>query len=412
MPRLRVVALALLFAAPAAAGDWPQWLGPDRNNSTPEKVAPWKDAPKVVWKQPVGEGHSSPIVAGGKVFLHTKVKGEDAEEVCAYDAQTGKEVWKAKYPRAAFTSLFGNGPQATPVFAGGKLYTFGVTGVLTCWDAEGKQVWQADCGKDFKPQKRMPADFGVASSPIVEGDNVLVQVGGKGACVVAFDRNKGTVAWKALDDRASYSSPIAFGQGKGRQVVFLTSGGLVSFNPADGKVLWQYAIVDRLMESSSTPVKVGDLVIAGSITFGSVGVKADEKDGQFTAAEAWKNAALTCYFSSPVAVKDHVFMITNSNPFRGKPEATLRCVEAKTGKDLWSKPAVGKYHAALIHTADDKLLFLDDTSNLILLEPDPKEYKELARSKVCGETWAHPALSDGKLYIRDNNELICLQLGQ
>ncbi|HZT79684.1 MAG TPA: PQQ-binding-like beta-propeller repeat protein [Gemmataceae bacterium] len=414
MPYLRSTLILLACTACAAAADWPQWLGPRRDGSSPEKVAPWKEPPKALWRAPVGEGHSSPVVAAGKVFLHTKVKDRDAEEVAAYDAATGKELWKKSYPRAKFTSVFGTGPQATPAYADGKLYTFGVTGLLTCWDADkGDRLWQLDTQKDFKPAKRFPADFGVACSPLVEGGHVLVNVGGKGASVVAFNRKDGKVAWKKLDDKASYSSPIAFGQGKGRQVVFLTAAGLASFRPSDGEVLWQFPLADKLMESSSTPLKVGDLILAGSITYGSAGVKLEAKDGKPAVKEAWKNPALTCYFSSPVAVsKDHVFIITNTNPLLEKPQATLRCVEARTGKELWKKPAVGKYHAALIRTGDGKVLLLDDASNLILLDPSSKEYRELAKSKVCGETWAHPALAGGRLYLRDNQELICLQLGE
>src|SRR5262249_37740714 len=160
---LRSILALLACSAPAAAADWPQWLGPHRDGTTEEKVAPWKEAPKVLWRMPVGEGHSSPVVAGGQVFLHTKVKDQDAEGAGAHDRKRGGELWRAASPRAKFPSLSGNGPQAPPAFAGGKLYTFGVTGVLTCWGADGKQLWQADCGKDFKPQKRSPADFGVAS---------------------------------------------------------------------------------------------------------------------------------------------------------------------------------------------------------------------------------------------------------
>jgi outer membrane protein assembly factor BamB len=411
---LRSFVVLFLSVAPAAAADWPQWLGPGRDGQTSEKVAPWKGDLKVLWRQPVGEGHSSPIVAGGKVFLHTKVKGKEEEQITAFDAKTGKELWKASNPRAPFTSPFGTGPQATPTFAGGRLYAYGVTGVLTCLDADGKQLWQVDTGKDFKPAKRFPADFGVASSPLVEGDHVLVMVGGKGAGVVAFERKTGAVAWKALDDRASYSSPIGFGQGKDRQAVFLTAAGLVAFRPSDGKVLWQFPLEDKLMESSSTPLKTGDLLLAGSITLGSIGVRLEEKGGETKAREAWKNEALTCYFSSPVAIdEEHVFLITNSNPLRfEKPVATLRCIESKTGKEKWNKPAVGKYHAAMIRTGDGKVLFLDDASNLILIDPNPKEYRELARSKLCGETWAHPALADGKLYVRDEKELMCVQLVQ
>src|SRR5262249_49177091 len=147
------------------------------------------------------------------------------------------------------------GPQATPTFADGQLYAYGVTGVLTCLDADGKQAWQVDTAKEFKPAKRVPADFGVASSPLVEGDHVLVMVGGQGAGVVAFHRKTGAIARKALDDRASYSSPIGFGTGKDRQAVFLTAAGLTSLRPSDGKVLWKYPLADKLMESSSTPLK-------------------------------------------------------------------------------------------------------------------------------------------------------------
>src|SRR5438309_1332641 len=141
MPRIRSLLALLVCASFAGAGDWPQWLGPTRDGASPEKVAPWKDGPKVLWRQPVGEGNSSPVVAGGRVFLHSKVKGKDEEEVLALDVKDGKEVWRKTYPRAAFKSDYGNGPRATPTVADGKLYTYGITGVLTCWDAaDGKQV--------------------------------------------------------------------------------------------------------------------------------------------------------------------------------------------------------------------------------------------------------------------------------
>jgi outer membrane protein assembly factor BamB len=409
MPWMRSLAALLLWGMTVSAADWPQWLGPDRNGSSTEKVAPWKGEPKVVWRHPVGEGHSSPVVARDRVFLHTKVKDKDAEEVLALDARTGKPLWQASYERGRFSSIFGNGPRATPAVSGGRVYTLGVTGVLSCFEAEaGKPLWQADTLKQFNAPN---LTFGVSCSPLVEGDEVLVNVGGKGASVVAFHKDKGDVVWTCLDDPASYSSPVAFGQGKDRQVVFLTQQGLVSLNPADGGVFWKFPLVDKLSESSTTPVRVGDLLVGSSVTYGSVALRLAEKDGKPEATEAWKNAALTCYFSTPVAVgRDQLYMVTGS--ILPPPRAALRCVEAGTGKELWTKPKIGRYHAALLRTGDDKLLLLDDGGNLVLLDPNPKEYRELARAKVCGETWAHPALSDGRLYVRDNKELICLQLGE
>jgi outer membrane protein assembly factor BamB len=358
---------------------------------------------------PVGDGHSSPVIAGGKVFLHTRVDGKDEEQFTAYDAKTGKELWKKSYKRGPFTSVFGLGPRATPLVAGDKVYTFGVTGILTCWQAEdGKQVWQVDTLSEFKAKNLF---FGASCSPLLEGDKVLVNVGGMGASVVAFDKDTGKVVWKALDDPASYASGVAFGEGEQRQIVFLTQQGLVSLRPKDGELFWRYKMVDRLNESSTTPMRFGDFLYASSVTFGSVGLKLGEAEGKPSAKEEWKNKGLTCYFSTPVAAgKEHAYVITGVASLLS-PQADLHCVEVRTGKVLWTKPKVGKYHAALLRTGDDKLLMLDDFGKLTLIAPNPKEYEQLAQSTVCGPTWAHPALSDGRVYFRDEKELICVQMG-
>jgi outer membrane protein assembly factor BamB len=187
---------------------------------------------------------------------------------------------------------------------------------------------------------------------------------------------------------------------------------LVSLYPKDGEVFWQYPFPDELNESSTTPVRVGDLLLASTIKSGSVALRLENKDGKPAVKEVWKNPELTCYFSTPMPVgKDYLYMVTGAATLFNA-QATLHCVEAKSGKVLWSRPKVGKYHACIIRTADDKLLILDDNGILALVEPNPKEYQELARAKVCGETWAHPALMDGKLYLRDGKELICLELGK
>jgi outer membrane protein assembly factor BamB len=409
MAILRSLLLLLAGAAPPSADDWPQWLGPARNGVSTETVVPWKETPKTLWNLPVGEGHSSPIVADGRVFLHHKVKGKDEEEVIACNAKTGTELWRQSYPRAPFKSAFGAGPRATPAVSGGKLYTFGVTGVLSCWEAAGgKRVWQVDTLTEFNAKNLF---FGVSCSPLIEGDLVLVNVGGPGASIVAFKKDSGEVAWKVLDDKASYASPVATGQGKERQLIFLTQQGLVGLSPADGRTFWQFPLVDKLSESSTTPVFSGGRVIGSSVTYGSAALKLETKEGVPGVAESWKNPALTCYISTPVAAgKDELYLVTGT--IIPPPSASLRCVEASSGKVLWSKEGIGKYHAALLRTADGKLLMLDDAGGLALLDPDPREYKELARSKVCGNTWAHPALSGGRIYLRDSKELVCVSLGE
>lgn len=404
-----LLGLAVL-AAPAVAADWPQWLGPKRDGSSTEKVKPWKGELKVLWREKVGPGHSSPVVASGKVYLFAQVKGKQEEALTAYDATSGKQLWSTAYEREKFWSPFGTGPQGTPAVVGGRAYTYGATGILTCFDARsGTKKWQVDTRKTFKPKSLF---FGAACSPLVEGDKVVVNVGAKGASVVAFKTDDGAVAWKMLDDRASYSSGIAFGEGEQRQVVFLTQQGLRSFAPKDGKVFWKLPLVDKLNESSTTPVKVGDWLLASSVSYGMMGVKLGTKGNQPTAEKEWHNPKLTCYFSTPIPVgEDLVFAVTGVASLLN-PKSNLHCVEVKTGKVLWTKEGVGKYHAALLRTGDDRLLMLSDLGDLVLIDPHPREYRELARSKVVKkeQIWAHPALANGRVYLRDERELICLQL--
>jgi outer membrane protein assembly factor BamB len=408
--RFALTTLASLFVAVhASAADWPQWLGPNRDGSSPEKVAPWKGDLKVLWKKEVGEGHSSAVVAGGLVYLHTKVAAKDAESIQAFDAETGDEKWKESYDKSPFTTMFGNGPRATPCIRDGKIYTFGITGVLACWDAKtGKEQWKVETLENPKGPRDKGHNlvFGLSASPLIVGDNVVVQGGGSGSKgVKAYDCKSGKLAWTAGSDPASYAAPVLLD----KNIVVLTGTNLSSISP-DGKVRWQFPFKDALNESSTTPIKVGEMYLTASVTAGAVAVKEVEKDGKPAVEQVWKNPALNCYFSTPVTVgKDHIYLVTGVLAIN--PTVTLKCVESATGKEAWKKEKVGKYHAALLKLADGNLLMHDDTTGgLHLLAPNVKEYEELAKSKACGTTWAHPAIADGRIYVRDNKELICLSL--
>lgn len=393
------------------AADWPQFLGPNRDNTTTDKIAPWTEAPKVLWKQPVGPAHSSPVVADGVVYAFYQPAGKNADELAAFDAATGTPKWVKSYDREAFKPPFGEGPRSTPCVTDGKAYTLGGTGILACWDAKtGDVIWKVDTLKEFKAKNLF---FGVSTSPLVEGNAVIIMVGGKGAGIVAFDRNTGKPLWKATDDPASYASPIAVGSGTDRQLIFLTGSDLRGLS-TDGKELWSYpfvAKVGQLIESSTTPVRAGDFVIGGSVTAGSVGLKVTANDGKWTNSQDWLNPVLTCYFSTPVPVGKRLYMINGTATLKN-PTITLRCVDLETGKVAWEKPKVGKYHAALVRTGNDDLLMLDDRGKLTLFADDGKEYKELAQAKICGDTWAHPALVGGVVYVRDEKELVAVKLGK
>jgi outer membrane protein assembly factor BamB len=396
------------------AADWPQWRGPNRDGVSSEKIQPWKGELKVLWRQAVGEGHSSPIVAGGRVFLHVKAADAEREEVIVFDAATGQPAWRSGYERTAFKNQYGNGPRSTPLWNDGKVYTLGVTGILACWDAaKGQGLWKRDLLKDFKAANLF---FGVSTSPLIAGDKLLVMVGGPGASIVGLDLQTGKTIWQSGADKASYASPIATpltlpsprGGERVQEIgLFFTQQALVALNPADGQTLWRFPMKDLLSESSTTPVRAGDVVFASSVTFGSVGLKLITKDGKPSFEQLWKTPSLTCYFSSPVAFGDHLYVVSGKLP--PLASADLHCVEAGSGKTLWTKNKVGTYHATVIRIGD-RLLLLEEAGDLVLIEPNSKEYRELARSKVCGQTWAHPALSNGRLYLRDEKELICVQL--
>jgi outer membrane protein assembly factor BamB len=409
MRKIAAFLVVLVLGTSANAADWPQWLGVKRDSGTTEIVKPWKEPLKILWKESVGEGNAAPVIAKGKVYLHARTAGQYEESLAAFDAGTGKPLWKTAYPRRKADFLYGSGPRGAPCVVDGKVYSFGITGVLSCFNADkGDLLWQVDTAKDFQAPTPF---FGNSCSPIVEEDRVILNVGAKGASIVAFDKETGKEIWKKLDDKASYSSPIAIGAGAARQVIFLTGAGLVSLSPKDGTVYWEHPFKDKVNESSTTPVIAGDMLFASSITLGGIGMRMEQADGKASVKQIWKKPGLTCYFATPVAVgKDHLYVVTSAKTGVISFMATLRCIEFATGKELWKRDKVGAYHASLVRTGDNKLLLLEESGDLVLLDPNPKEYTELSRSKICGDTWAHPAIANGRLYIRDAKELICVEL--
>jgi len=406
-----LAAVMILAAAAAAlsAADWPQWLGPNRDGKSAETVAPWKGRLEPAWRQPVGEGHSSPVVAAGRVFLHAKIDSKEVEEVVAFDAKDGKELWRKAYDRPPYKNIYGNGPRSTPLVVGERVFTYGASGVLSCWNAgNGNLEWQRNLLKDFEAANLF---FGVSTSPVYVKDakgveRLLVMVGSAKASIVSLDPASGKTQWTSGSDRASYSSPIVTTH-MGRQIsLFLTREGVTAVDPGNGHRFWQFPLVDKLNESSTTPVLLGDRLFASSVTFGSVGLKLTQKDGKPAYEEEWKNPKLTCYFATPIALGEHYYVVTGQLL---PPTAALHCVDAKTGNTTWTRPKVGTYHASLL-LAGDRLLMLEEAGDLVLLEANAKEYRELARAKVCGTTWAHPALANGRLYVRDAKELLCYDL--
>jgi outer membrane protein assembly factor BamB len=396
-----VLAACLLGVAGA---DWPQFLGPERNCTSTETglLQGWSEkGPPVLWQKEIGEGFSAPVVTGERLILFHRVSDEEVVE--CLDAAKGKEIWKHTDPTKYEDPLGkGDGPRSTPLVAGERVYTLSPGGRLQCLKlADGERVWQRDLLGDYMVP---PSFFGVGTSPILEGGRLIVNVGGREAGIVAFDKDSGKEVWKATGDGASYSSPIAATIDGVRQVVFLTRLGIASLDPADGSVRFSKRWRSRMNASvnAATPVALGDqLFFTACYETGAILVKA-KKDG---IEEVWSNdRSLSCHFGTPVYHEGYLY------GFHGRQETgtEMRCVEAKTGEVRWSKDGFGCGSMIL---AEGNLIVLGEGGDLVLVEAKSDKYREKARVAVLtGPCRAHMALANGRLYARDNRKLVCWNL--
>jgi outer membrane protein assembly factor BamB len=399
--------LALLVGCclTAGAADWPQWLGINRDGVTKETglITTWTDkGPPVVWEAKVGEGFSGPVVAEGRLILFHRLG--DMEVVESLDPTSGKPQWKFDYP-TRYVDQYGkgNGPRATPTVSGKHVYTLGAEGVLHCLDLQsGKKIWARNINDDYAVPESF---FGVATSPLVEGDLLLVNVGGKNAGIVAFGTADGKERWKATSDGASYSSPIVTIIEGQRLGVFFTRTGVVLLDPATGKVRYQKRWRSRSDASvnAATPLAIGDLLFfSSSYETGALLLKVGAKD----VAEVWSNDdSMSNHFSTCVVYNDHLY------GFHGRQEtgAALRCAALKTGKVMWTQDRHGCGSMVL---AGNHAFVLTEDGDLVSVELTPEAYREKARAAVLVNRpiRAQPALADGKLFIRDAKRLLCLNV--
>ncbi len=397
----------LLLARAGAAGDWPQFLGPTRNAvyAGPELAATWpKEGPPAIWQKQVGHGFSAPVVAGGKLILFHRL--EDKEVVESLDAATGKGNWRFDYPTAYEDDFgFDPGPRATPSVADGRVYTFGAEGMLHCLDlASGKKIWSVDTKREFQAAKGF---FGIACSPLVEGEAVLLNIGGAdGAGIVAFGKLTGKVLWKTSRDAASYSAPVAATINGQRYALFLTRGAFVGLEPATGKVDFEYPFRPSISSSvtAATPVVMDDLVFI-SASYGAGAAVLRVKDGQ--PQKLWSaDDVLSNHYATSVCRDGFLYGMDGRTDPGFQP--TLRCVELKTGKVRWKDDSVG---AATITLAGNQLLILTERGELIRAAATPDGFKTNARAQILPtQVRAYPALADGFLYARSKDKLVCVNL--
>lgn len=400
----------LLLGIPSwlMAADWPQWLGPTRNGQSPETVAAWTEQPAVLWRHAAGPGFGSPVVAEGRVFLHTAVPGADAESVVALDAETGNELWSDSYPRAPYASDLGTGPRATPAAIGGRLYCMGITGIVTCYNARsGERLWQAN---PYEELGAVLPGFGACSSPVVAGDRLVALVGGAGKGVVAYDVHRGRLAWKTLDEPAGTASPIVRSTRSGErlEVIVQTTLRLAGLDAHTGDLNWSHPLVFEPSGVAPTPLLSGRRLLCATRDTGALMLTLPDSAEESPRQEWWNQDSSTYFSTGAIAPAGEAYVVTNA--LLPLPRADVARFSSDSDTPVWTAEGLGYFHVGMILLADGALLVLDDSGNLVLHRPESDGLHEQARAKVCGGTFASPALADGRLYVRDGMELLCIEL--
>ncbi len=417
------------------AEDWPQYRGKDRAGVWSEtgilESFP-AEGLKVKWRVPLGGGYSGPAVAGGKVFVTdfaptTLPKG--VERALAFDEKTGKLLWSREW-EVNYTGLattYAIGPRATPTVDGDRVYFFGSMGMLQCLSAaDGKLLWKHDVVRDFDTE--VPV-WGMASAPLVDGRRLIVLAGGKGdSKVMAFDKLTGAVLWRALssDFEPGYSAPILIQPGGKRQIIQWHPHGVASLDPETGKLLWELPFVSKMNSSVAAPVWSGLRLLISGFTDGSMMMALD--DSRPGASILWRGASrsetkpdgLHALIATPFIDGDHIYGICSYGH--------MRCLDARTGKQVWETLDVtsgerARWAAAHLVRNGDRYFINNDRGELIIAHLSPAGYKEIGRTKLIEPTsnpgnrreagavnWVHPAYANRHIFTRNDKELICASL--
>lgn len=398
--------------AAEAAKWWPQFRGPTRDGwgSDANLNADWNaKPPKKLWQTPCGGGYSSLAVANGRVY--SQDKQESDERVFCLDAATGKLIWEHRYPAdyAALKLGYAGGPRATPTVDGNRMYALGATGQLVCFqegpDNTVTRLWGTDLMAEFRAP--LPS-WGFASSPLVEGDLVIVQAGGRDASVVAFDKTTGSKRWATGDDRNGYSSPVVATLGGVRQVVAVTGQSVLGIRPTDGEILWRQPWKTDHDGNVAMPVVVGDYVFVSS-NYGKGCSLFRISGAEPQQVYMRPNKVMRNHHSTCVHLDGYLYGFDNDQ---------LRCVDMKTGTVVedWPAPEVGgKLQKGGVIAAGKHLIGLTQNGTLFIGPADPKEFAftgYLPNTLSGAECWAMPALADGKLYLRDGTKVVCLDLSK
>ena len=414
----RSVLFLAVLGLPAFALDWPQWRGPQRAGAVTDAAHALRSlvaAPKQLWEIAVGPGQASPVVSEGRVVFMDGVEGN--EVVHCLEMASGKELWKvAVGPMVEFQNAYGEGPRCTPLVDAGFVFVQSCGGEFKCLSLkDGALVWGFSFGEKYgatwfgnkspDPGSKETAArrHGNNGSAAIDGDRILVPVGSptKGT-LIAFDKKTGKELWAAGSDNTAYSSVMVGTLAGVRQAVHLTGDALMGVDVATGKVLWREPLKTGAKRHVATPIIDGDTITVTSTSIGLIRFHVVKEAGEFQLKRDWENMEMKVVISSPTQVGKYLY-----SPGPGN-KCDLVCVDSVTGQTKWKEAGLGDY--ASVTAINDSLLVLDSTGELRLVRASSEKYEELGRAHFMGKTWASPAYSDGKLYLRDATKLVAVSL--
>ena len=394
-----IFALAMLSAADLYAQEWTQWRGPSRDGIVPAAVIPkpWPKSTKRAWAVEIGEGYSSPVVANGRAFLHSR---RDPEEiVTAIDLATGKIAWQQKYTAAfaknQYATAMAKGPNSTPMVVGTRLFTLGVTGILTAWNtADGTIAWRQDYSSSIDTSKLF---CGTAMSPMLEGGSLIVQVGSDvhGGRVLALDPATGNERWVWKGLGPGYASPLAVTIDGVRQIITMTNGSIVGIEAANGASLWFIPFQDDWHENIVSPLWTGTALIVSGPRQGTHAYAIARADGKWQTRQVWKNTDVTMYTAAPVFADGVIYGMSN------KRRGQFVAVRASDGWLKWSTEGRDGNHASILQNGAH-LLFLTDGGVLIIARRTAEGFTEERRYEIGqSATWSVPVLLPDGMLVRE-----------
>jgi outer membrane protein assembly factor BamB len=409
--RERMKQAALVLTNVPSAASYPYWTdfrGPNRDGHYAEKpiLTNWPAGGlRMLWRQPIGGGYASFVIAEGRAF--TIEQRREREAVTAYDGTTGRELWAHTYPAQFSESMGGEGPRATPTYHDGRIYSLGAEGEFVCLDAaSGRVHWRKDLLVETHASNLY---FALSASPLIVDDKVIVLSGGvqksigarTNGTVVAYDRLSGREIWAAFAGSAAYTSPMLVNLAGQRQVLALVEAGMIGLNPDNGELLWESPWRVQYNNAIAQPLIVSSngFVISAGYGTGAALIEVSKMDSKFTARQVWKNQNLKTKFNSAVFLDGYIY---------GLDEGILTCIDAATGRRQWKD---GRYGYGQLLLASGHLIVLSGEGELILVRADPKQLEEVTRFQaIKGKSWNHPAIADGKIFVRNAVEMACFAI--